>query len=634
MNRKEIIDSAEAMLSAAPSKTVILIGDFCLDVYYHINSSDLEPSLETGLMVRKVHKLRDSLGGAGNVFANLCALGAGHVIPIGVIGHDMFGTEMQNLMDSYKGSSGKLTVQNENWVTPAYMKPILDGKEQERIDTGLNNKISEESIDRMIDIIKNGILKADVVLINQQLEGSIYTDRFIDALNDIAAANTQVPFIVDARTMQNRFRGMWHKLNTHEMAAELGIELDPMNSHLQINELKDLMSRYYDLTKDPIIVSRGEFGAISYDGQGFGYADGISLLTELDTVGAGDSFLSGFALSLAAGLKQQAALNMGNGVAGVTVQKLHQTGTSSPDELRDLLSSCDFTCNADTKPVKSDSPFNCRLISPIEEIKSRPAIKYAVFDHDGTISVLREGWEEVMEACMIDAITGGQDCDSETISRIRQESRTFIRKSTGIQTINQMVMLVDIVRRHGLVREIDIKSAQEYKAIYNKALMQHISDRLEMVRCGRLCPEDVTIAGSIKLLHTLKANGVTIFLASGTDADDVRKEAELLGYDDCFDGGICGSVGDVRNDPKRVVLCKIIAESGVDPTQMVIFGDGPVEMRVAKENGALAFGLLSNEIRRYGWNESKCDRLLHAGADILVPDFTEYDKIAAFLLKK
>ena len=373
---------------------------------------------------------------------------------------------------------------------------------------------------------------------------------------------------------------------------------------------------------------------VAYDGKEFTSAEGISLMTELDTVGAGDSFFSGLALSMAAGVSVKEALHIGNGVAGVTIQKLHQTGTSSPEELRNILTDCDYTYNADTKPYRAEEPFTMEVITDMEKIKARPAIKYAVFDHDGTVSVLREGWEEVMEKCMIDAITGGKECSADFLDNIRQYCRKFIVKSTGIQTISQMAMLVDIVKRWGMVPAEEVKTPQEYKAIYNAALMEHIAHRLDSVRKGLLKPEDATIGGSIAILKSLVENGVKMYLASGTDIEDVRHEAQLLGYADYFTGGMFGSVGDMNNDPKRKVLRKILAEEGVDMERLVIFGDGPVEMREAHDNGALAFGVLSNEIRRYGWNEAKHSRLLHAGADLLVPDFLEHEKIVSFLLKK
>lgn len=631
--KNELIAAAGRMLEAAKKTTVVLIGDFCLDIYFHIRSEDSEPSLETGFTVRRVSTLTDSLGGAGNVFANLCALGAGNVIPVGVIGADLFGQEMLRLMAGLQPSEHRLTVQQRGWTTPAYMKPIVDGKERERIDTGVRNAIDGEVVCKLLADVRRALKTADVVLINQQLEDTIYTDEFIAGLNELARENPQVPFIVDSRTMQRRFKGMWHKLNTHEVAAELGITLDPMQSFMPADELRSLMTRYRELTGDPLIVSRGEFGAMACDGE-FTSAEGLSLLTELDTVGAGDSFFSGFALSLAGGLTIGQALHIGNSVAGVTVQKLHQTGTCSPEELQTIIANRDLTYNADTNPRRVTEPFTMEVITDLKSIEKRPALEYAVFDHDGTISVLREGWEEVMEKCMMQAVTGGRRFDDDLTAKIRSSSRDFITRSTGIQTINQMAMLVGIVKKWGLVPEAEILTPQQYKDIYNDALLAFIAQRVENVKRGVLTPADVTVAGSIAFLRTLAENGVRIYLASGTDQEDVRREAELLGYADYFTGGIYGSVGDMHNDPKRQVLQRILAAEGVDTQLLAIFGDGPVEMREAHDNGALAVGIQSNEIRRYGWNESKHKRLLQAGADLLIPDLTEYKKIASFLLKK
>lgn len=633
MRKDELTTAVDSMLDAAEKTTVVLIGDFCLDLYFHIRSEDSEASLETGFMVRRVKTLRDSLGGAGNVFANLCALGAGTVIPVGVIGEDLFGHEMQRLMSAWQPSEHRLTVQPGGWTTPAYIKPIVDGKERERIDTGLRNRVHGTTARKLLADLRLAMATANVVLVNQQLEETIYTDELIAGLNELARENPQIPFIVDSRTMQRRFQGMWHKLNTHEVASELGITLDPMQSFMPADQLRELMVRYRETTGDPLIVSRGAFGAMAYNGQ-FTSAEGLALLTELDTVGAGDSFFSGFALSLAAGLPLAPALHIGNSVSAITVQKLHQTGTCSPDELRAIVAARELTYNADARPYRTTEPFTMEVVTDWNTIQARPAIEYAVFDHDGTISVLREGWEEIMEECMMQAITGGRACDAATTDKIRRSSRDFIVRSTGIQTISQMVMLVDIVKRWGLVPETEIRTPQQYKDIYNEALLAFIAKRVEHLKAGLLTPADVTVAGSIALLKTLSDNGVKIYLASGTDQDDVRREAELLGYAAYFTGGIFGSVGDRHNDPKRQVLRKILAAEKVDTARLVIFGDGPVEMREAHDNGALAVGIQSNEVRRYGWNESKHKRLVQAGADVLIPDLVEYKKLASFLLKK
>jgi phosphoglycolate phosphatase-like HAD superfamily hydrolase len=120
---------------------------------------------------------------------------------------------------------------------------------------------------------------------------------------------------------------------------------------------------------------------------------------------------------------------------------------------------------------------------------------------------------------------------------------------------------------------------------------------------------------------------VRLYLASGTDETDVKREAECLGYADVFDGGIYGSIGQVDKDAKKVVIERILNEINGAFDQLIAFGDGPVEMREAKRRGAVAIGVASDEVRRFGLNLEKRRRLIRAGADALVPDFSQWPQL-------
>jgi hypothetical protein len=61
--------------------------------------------------------------------------------------------------------------------------------------------------------------------------------------------------------------------------------------------------------------------------------------------------------------------------------------------------------------------------------------------------------------------------------------------------------------------------------------------------------------------------------------------------------------------------------------QLITFGDGPVEMRETKRHGAVAIGVASDELRRFGMNLEKRRRLIRAGADALVPDFSQWQHL-------
>lgn len=273
----------------------------------------------------------------------------------------------------------------------------------------------------------------------------------------------------------------------------------------------------------------------------------------------------------------------------------------------------------------------------LEVVEALPAgrrITHAIFDHDGTLSTLREGWEQVMEPMMVRAILGAHYASAgETLyARVKARVREFIDKTTGIQTLVQMQGLVDLVREFGQVPEAERQDAAGYKGIYNAALMSLVQERVARLKRGELDVADFTLKNAAALLRGLRAAGVTLLLASGTDEQDVVSEAEALGYADVFEGRIYGAVGDATKEAKRIVLDRILNDIGArNMDRLVTIGDGPVEIRETRKRGGFAVGVASDEVRRFGWNLGKRGRLIRAGAHVLVPDYAQLDGLLRVL---
>ena len=117
----------------------------------------------------------------------------------------------------------------------------------------------------------------------------------------------------------------------------------------------------------------------------------------------------------------------------------------------------------------------------------------------------------------------------------------------------------------------------------------------------------------------------------GTDEMDVIEEANLLGFPGHF-AGIYGALDDYQNYSKKMVIDRIIKENQLHSSEFVILGDGYVEIEDGKTAGGITVGVASNEAKRKGINQWKRDRLIHAGADLIIPDFQEYNKLIAYLL--
>jgi phosphoglycolate phosphatase-like HAD superfamily hydrolase len=262
----------------------------------------------------------------------------------------------------------------------------------------------------------------------------------------------------------------------------------------------------------------------------------------------------------------------------------------------------------------------------LEELsKDRPRIRAALFDFDGTISTLRHGWESIMEPFMIEMITGGTPSDDELIREVRE----YIDASTGIQTIFQMQWLADAVKRYRR-NPYAPEDPWQYKAEYNRRLMEPVKKRITTILSGGKSPEGYLIKDSMKFLKALDECGVDIYAASGTDDVDVVNEAHVLGVDGYFKE-IAGAPEGRADCSKEAVLKRLINDYGLRGPEVVVIGDGKVEIALGREVGAVTIGVASNEEKRCGVNPTKRQRLITAGAHAIVGDFEKTDEILKWL---
>ncbi|MBO52083.1 MAG: haloacid dehalogenase [Planctomycetaceae bacterium] len=248
--------------------------------------------------------------------------------------------------------------------------------------------------------------------------------------------------------------------------------------------------------------------------------------------------------------------------------------------------------------------------------ESPPA--YALFDFDGTLSLVREGWVDVMVPMMVEILQ--QAPTAESADELAAICREFVDELTGKQTIYQMMRLAEEVRQRGG------RAAEplEYKRLYHERLMERIEGRRDRLRSGEAEVESMLVPGALEMLQGLADRGVSLYLASGTDEAYVREEAELLKIDRFFGPHIYGAVDDFRSFSKQMVIERLLDHNEVDASRLVGFGDGYVEIDNVKTSGGLAVGVATDESARNGRTDAwKRDRLVGVGADVIVPDFGE-----------
>lgn len=255
-----------------------------------------------------------------------------------------------------------------------------------------------------------------------------------------------------------------------------------------------------------------------------------------------------------------------------------------------------------------------RVLNP--EVMARLGrVRHAVFDFDGTISVLRQGWEPVMEQVMLQTLCPSGDAPETMVNEVRR----YIDASTGQLTIMQMRWLSEAVLRWGT--NGSPLTPQEYKARYLGALMVSVKRRLAHLECGAVDPDHYLIAGAKDLLKGLAERGVQLYIASGSDHADVVHEVSALGIGQYIQGGIYGALDASEANAKDRIIQRILDEHRLQGEALLVAGDGPVEIVEARARGAIALGVPSDEVTRCGWNEHKVARLATAGADLLTPDY-------------
>jgi phosphoglycolate phosphatase len=254
------------------------------------------------------------------------------------------------------------------------------------------------------------------------------------------------------------------------------------------------------------------------------------------------------------------------------------------------------------------------------------SVRHALFDFDGTISVIRQGWEKVMISMMVEMICGSHTARPE----IEAEIVEYVDLSTGILTIEQMQWLEEAVGRHGLVAAP--KAASEYKRIYTERLLHPVRQRLSSMDGSQAARDRLMIAGARRILQGMRDRGVELYLASGTDHEYVLQEAEALGIARLFGEQIYGARDDTEAYTKKRIILRIMEDHELYGEELLVVGDGPVEIRNAKARSAVALGVASDEERRQGPNPHKRQRLLAAGADLIVSDFLHHDDLLRYLL--
>jgi rfaE bifunctional protein kinase chain/domain len=326
---REITDRYEGL-------RIAVIGDYCLDRYLEIDPSLSETSLETGLPVHNVTRVRSQPGGAGTILNNLVALGVEKLFAIGFCGADGEGYELENALQALRVVDLGCFVKVKGLHTFTYTKPLVCSpdaipKELNRLDFKNWKPIPATLENTFVESLRALASRVDAIIALDQVnvpETGVITKAVRNALGEVCAQNNRIPILADSRRGLRDWPKLIYKMNARELAAFSG-------SH---ENREDQARRLAQANGLPVFVTLAEKGMLgaSPDGKVF-QQPCFPIRSEIDIVGAGDAVMANLAASLAAGTELPEALELASAAATVVIHQIGTTGTANLTQLRQLV---------------------------------------------------------------------------------------------------------------------------------------------------------------------------------------------------------------------------------------------------------------------------------------------------------
>jgi len=321
-------------LSRFCNARVAVLGDFCLDIYWHADMRKSELSRETPHFPLPIVQERLNPGGAGNVTANLLALEPKSVSCLGIFGTDWRGDALKKLLIE-RGADVSGIVTDSTRQTDTYIKPLRRGisdvvYEDPRLDFTNYSTLSPETEAKLIEELEKLSGKIDVLCVSDQMPFGCVSTAIREKIIELCGKGLTA--IVDSRDRIGLYRNVIVKPNDIEAARALGVTGSP-----DIESLKKMSAQLSARTGRPAIITAGENGCIVYENGEAVHIPAFDVTGEIDFCGAGDTFLSGVACATAAGFSLAEAATIACAASAVTIKKLKTTGTANRAELAERL---------------------------------------------------------------------------------------------------------------------------------------------------------------------------------------------------------------------------------------------------------------------------------------------------------
>ena len=315
----------------------LVVGDIMLDEFVYGSVKRISP--EAPVPVFCPTKKTKMLGGAGNVAANLCALGC-NTIFMGVVGDDNQGRLIKQKLNDL-GVTANL-IELSNWPTIIKTRMISGATHLLRSDREEKLNMSDDVLQQFIADFTKLAKSVDVVLLSDYNKGVLNSKTTPEIIK--ICEKLKKPVIIDPKgNHYEKYTGATLvKPNLKELSEATGMTFDPTANdfHKQITRGATKLFTAHNIQN--LIVTLSEYGMLYVSSENPSDILRIPTVAKevYDVSGAGDTSMATLGAAIGAQMSIKDAMKLANNASGIVVGKIG-TATVSAAELIESVSEND-----------------------------------------------------------------------------------------------------------------------------------------------------------------------------------------------------------------------------------------------------------------------------------------------------
>jgi rfaE bifunctional protein kinase chain/domain len=316
-----------ADIASLAGRRVLVVGDLIFDRYVRGRSDRVSP--EAPVLVLEYESEQALLGGAGNVAHNVHAAGA-RAIPIGVVGRDPAGERTREMFREMGVPTGGI-LSDSSRPTVEKTRVMAGGQQIVRIDREQRRDIDERLRARVLARIERNAAKCSGVILSDYAKGGLPPALVADIV--ALCRRHDLMLVADPKGDDyRRYKGVdYITPNQRETQAASGVAIEDEASLGRAGRALLRVTR-----GQGVVVTRGHEGSLLIRRRGMAFLAPAHPREVYDVAGAGDSFISYFALALFAGFAPEKAVALGNLAGGLVVGKIGVVPVSRDEIEREL----------------------------------------------------------------------------------------------------------------------------------------------------------------------------------------------------------------------------------------------------------------------------------------------------------